>query len=1310
MDLLGDLEVLGSAIFDNEIIYKGERLEVSGVILDEDGITAPNIIYSLRAGDGIAITGVQNPIITNTGVLSVQGKTGAVNFTAGDGITIDGLKISADIETPALQNVFKNIKIGSDTLTAGSATDTFTLAEGSGVSFLTDVTNKKLTISGSNTSGFTRTGTNVLLSEISDYVGIGTATPAHKLDVSGVARVTGILYADAGLSTTTGDLLLDSGSGTIKVAKTLDIEAGATIAPTVADTNTLVLNASSGVASKIIDVRSFDDVTSYLSVSSTGILTVNGSSLTNAGILESGGAINLTNANNAIVGTAIVGGWTLNSNTFDYRRGITITNTDGVKTLPTNYEVEITITGTNAAQIFANARGDQQDFRLAYNTTEIPRNITSFTSSSIIFKIQLQASILVSGSSSLYYMYYGNSSLASGATTYVGNIILDTLDSIGSNWISSDADQFPATQETTEVNEGSGSLKTQGTVNNITTFSTTAQNALPGNLTDFGFVSATLGSTTYLYMVGGGTSEVSTSATSNVYVASVNAATGNISASTLSGNSLPVALTHNSVAMISGGTGPSTIYSFGGRDVNGTPTANIYQASVSIVDGTVGSFSDSGNDLPQTVFAQAVTSFELGSGKYIYAIGGTNGSSNQTSVYKYTVTGSTLSAGTDVGQAQLPNGLAYHAAVSGTISGSNYMWLIGGRSGSSGLTAIYKATVDSNGNVTSITSAGQIPLPSGLYAHTAFFKTINSTNYIYIIGNTAVYKAIVNSSGNVISVTATGQTALPLGLTGHASFGFTDNSSNNYAYLIGGFTNTAQNAVKRATINSNQTSYTASRANFTATDLSNKNDLTFSVKSSLVGTYMTVDINIGPFNAPNWQTCSFGGSGSFTVLTTLWEAQTCDISGIASRNAVTGVRVRVVSSQTTDFIAYFDDMEVLTNASTVTHTTLALTGVLGAADLAINAQGTGEIKINYDATNALAGTGGLTVYNGGSTGLFRVNSFGNVGIGTTAPTEALDVIGNIKSSTLNSNGAVYSNNGVLTNVNPSSMSYKYDVEPWDVDPEKLLTLTVKSFKWLNNDEQDFGLIAEEVRDTLPEIYRNDGKTKGYRLSHLPFYLLEIAKKQQAKLDQVLAEIASLKGTQAVASESAALATSSAVLGAADGLLDDDTATLSSLLVSGNSTLNNVGVTGKITAGLLSIVGYDDDGQSSISTLAGPLKLQSLGLGNVDIMNGKVVLDTRGNIVTVGKVTATEIAAEKVTTDSLYLKANKSVGVGIIPAGETGVIIEAPHLSRSSHVFTQLETVIKMTLIVTEKRTGDSFKVEITEPATKDIKFSWWLVN
>lgn len=79
-------------------------------------------------------------------------------------------------------------------------------------------------------------------------------------------------------------------------------------------------------------------------------------------------------------------------------------------------------------------------------------------------------------------------------------------------------------------------------------------------------------------------------------------------------------------------------------------------------------------------------------------------------------------------------------------------------------------------------------------------------------------------------------------------------------------------------------------------------------------------------------------------------------------------------------------------------------------------------------------------------------------------------------------------------------------------------------------------------------------------------------------------------------------------------IDTQDATVSNTFaVLGRTTLSDVGITGKITAGLMSIDGLDAEGFASINTSSGPLKFQSNGFNGVDFMNGKVAIDPNGNL-------------------------------------------------------------------------------------------------
>jgi Chaperone of endosialidase len=111
---------------------------------------------------------------------------------------------------------------------------------------------------------------------------------------------------------------------------------------------------------------------------------------------------------------------------------------------------------------------------------------------------------------------------------------------------------------------------------------------------------------------------------------------------------------------------------------------------------------------------------------------------------------------------------------------------------------------------------------------------------------------------------------------------------------------------------------------------------------------------------------------------------------------------------------------------------------------------------------------------------------------------------------LSSNGAVYSNNSVLTNVDPSSRDYKEDIQPIDLNAERVLKLEPKSFTWKSNGKTDFGYIAEEVQKVIPEIYSEQGSAKGYLSHKLEFYVIEMLKKQEDRISGLETEIKTLK--------------------------------------------------------------------------------------------------------------------------------------------------------------------------------------------------------
>ncbi len=423
-----------------------------------------------------------------------------------------------------------------------------------------------------------------------------------------------------------------------------------------------------------------------------------------------------------------------------------------------------------------------------------------------------------------------------------------------------------------------------------------------------------------------------------------------------------------------------------------------------------------------------------------------------------------------------------------------------------------------------------------------------------------------------------------------------------------------------------------------------------------------------------------------------------------------------------------------------------------------------NVFIGYQAgINLPGGSDLLYISNAGGTPLIFGNfATGRVGLGTTAPGNKLDIVGGIRVSTLAPASATTvcrdSNNDLSTC--SSSRQFKDNIT-YMTDEENeqflndILNTNVATFTYKTDkpNMKRLGILAEEAPSFLKYIDENGNNNidfYSYNGGYAWAGIKALAKKintfsqelqtnyvKTATIDpvanQLKTEVASLNvktGTQddKYASLSAALAEANSktetigdkldalieefnifkadptyATGSAQLGLDTETASLSSLIVSDKANINDLGVTGKITAGLLTINGLDEDGQTTINTLSGPLRLQSLALGDLDIMGGKVVIDTDGNIKTDGIVTAKEVKTEKLTiTDG------KSIGEAIITPGQTKIEVTSEVLGANSRIFA---TPDGEPVAVSTKKTGNNkFEILIKETLSSELKVNWWIVN
>lgn len=160
-----------------------------------------------------------------------------------------------------------------------------------------------------------------------------------------------------------------------------------------------------------------------------------------------------------------------------------------------------------------------------------------------------------------------------------------------------------------------------------------------------------------------------------------------------------------------------------------------------------------------------------------------------------------------------------------------------------------------------------------------------------------------------------------------------------------------------------------------------------------------------------------------------------------------------------------------------------------------------------------------------------------------------------------------------------------------------------------------------------------------------------------------------------------------------------------LTVSGKLTVNDLGITGTMSQGLLAINGLSSDSNSAtINTLSGDLYFQNNVLGGANFLNGKVLIDKDGNL----KV-QNEIFVKKL---NIYQSesASPSIGQGVLKSNSTSVVISTTAVSDKSRIFiTPSSKTGKQSLLVTQRGNGE-FTVSIEDPYSSDITFDWWIVN
>lgn len=263
-------------------------LTVTGDSVFQGTVTAPNLLYSIRTGNGIASSGGQQPTLSNSGVLSLNGKNGDITIVAGSGLSVEGFTLE-NTDKGSEQNIFKTIRVSGNSFSADSNSDMLTLLAGAGIELSTNAANKSITISGAQgDSGLSYTATNGLsLANASIELG-GLLTSETIIDLDGHNfLLTG--NGNIGIGSTTpqaklhvvGDQYIE-GSSTI--SENLEVLGSALFAPQISGADTLTLRSSTSSPGLLLNATNalgdtLFTIDSSGNASSAGVLTLVGGTI-----------------------------------------------------------------------------------------------------------------------------------------------------------------------------------------------------------------------------------------------------------------------------------------------------------------------------------------------------------------------------------------------------------------------------------------------------------------------------------------------------------------------------------------------------------------------------------------------------------------------------------------------------------------------------------------------------------------------------------------------------------------------------------------------------------------------------------------------------------------------------------------------------------------------------------------------------------------------------------------------------------------------------------------------------------------------
>ena len=161
---------------------------------------------------------------------------------------------------------------------------------------------------------------------------------------------------------------------------------------------------------------------------------------------------------------------------------------------------------------------------------------------------------------------------------------------------------------------------------------------------------------------------------------------------------------------------------------------------------------------------------------------------------------------------------------------------------------------------------------------------------------------------------------------------------------------------------------------------------------------------------------------------------------------------------------------------------------------------------SIDLTLSNQNASGSLAFNTNNSERFRINSSGNVGIGTSSPTVRLQVAGDIIANSI---------------AGSSDNRFKTNILAIENPLQKVLKLRGVTFDWktkefpnrMFSENRALGFIAQEVEQVVPEVVQTENNLEGFKsvqYDKIVALLVEAIKEQQKQIDTLKVQVQKLK--------------------------------------------------------------------------------------------------------------------------------------------------------------------------------------------------------